>query len=189
MLIKCQYRYCEVMIPQRKVKGRQPLFCCLDHGKKERYLRNRKEILARAKDRNASKVQCANCDIIFIPDRWQKAMTTRGHKVYHSIECRDSASRISNRERSRAYTRAKRAKKSKTIDSRIPKKSEARIFASLNCINYRACTDKIKNGFKMPCHKCEEKIIRIGAFRDELSEHHPCIEESHVNWPSVWRNE
>jgi len=158
----CKYRHCDIEFePIIKFIGTpmEKKYCCRKHKLAEKYLINTEKRVRKP----AYKFKCRyrNCEIIFTTYDQRKRYCNRSHK--------QAEARIIKIE----------SQSQKETIGRLQKKNDrdtARIFASLNCMNYMKCL----YGTRMRCYKCDKSHIKKGAWQHEPGTLYHTQEDLHV---------
>ena len=122
------------------------------------------------------KVKCGleSCDVMITLSKRQIPHIKRGNHVFCCVAHK------------KYFHHKKWDKKRHPQGSNKNEKQKAREFAVLNCVLYRECN----LGITMNCHKCQKKIIEIGAWRREPGTLYHTQEDLHVIClPSAGRGE
>jgi len=164
----CAYRKCNIEFEPTQTGGREQKFCCTNHGRNERqliyYEKNRKPLVKR-------ECEYRLCHVVF--------ETRKDEKRFCKTKHQKAEQKLIEQELQSA-----RDFRNRRVSAR--QKQKAREFAVLNCLQYSECN----KGITMNCHKCQEKVIEIGAWmREPGALHHHQDDYHSVCLPSNGRSE
>jgi len=149
----CANRECDNPVIITSNRGMKKIYCCDPCRVKEDSLKQRDRIRAKRALIKYPVVECAldECSVKF------------EKKIKSKIYCCYEHKKIAEWKRA---DKKRLKQKHKTKEQ----KEKARIFATLNCLNFPSCSDEIKINahFKFSCHNCKNKVIKLNAFHQEL---------------------